>query len=172
MYKSQVIQLSRQNKMLRDTVISQKKVISETERLLVYLEEALILSSKKAELIYQKRRERMIEKKKQEELLKNQLSILKKKRFSQANQDKSDKERQLELKISELSMKDFRSRMEEDEIQTIDQIREEEIKELFKSPEPKIFIQKLKSVYNNALMKQRSLTNSSFKIFHPFFENS
>ena len=43
--------------------------MSESERLLNYVDEAVMLSSKKAEMIYMKRRERLLEKKKQEELI-------------------------------------------------------------------------------------------------------
>ena len=59
--KSQVIQLTRQNKILTETVANQSKLVRETERILHYLDEAVMLSSKKAELIYQKRREKLLE---------------------------------------------------------------------------------------------------------------
>eukprot|EP00347_Sterkiella_histriomuscorum_P015713 403355965 len=125
--KSQVIQLTRQNKALSDTVISQSKLVRETERIIHYLEEAVMLSSKKAELVYQKRRERLLEKKRQ--------------------------------------------RMDEDEIQTLDEIREEQIKELFKSADPRNFIQKLKQNYHSAVNKERRIYNQNFHDHNPLIQN-
>ncbi|CDW78014.1 UNKNOWN [Stylonychia lemnae] len=170
--KSQVIQLTRQNKLLSDTVQSQSRLVRETERMLQYLEEAVMLSSKKAELIYQKRRERILEKKRQEELLRKQQQYqenAKKKRRKQQPQPESKDEGET-IKLYEISIDEYKSRMEEDEIQTLDQVREEQIKELFKSADPRNFIQKLRQTFHHTVIQERRAYQESFYDYHPLIQ--
>ena len=62
--------------------------------------------------------------------------------------------------------------MKEDEIATLDLVREEEIKELFRSPDPRNFIAKLKSTLGQALMQEKKAFNNTFFIAHPLLENN
>lgn len=113
--KSQVIQLTRsvtfpslflQNKILRDTVEHQSTLIRETERIINYLDESVMLSSKKAEIIYQKRRERLLEKRRKEELMRqHQFEAMKKrKRNSQAASEGAPK---VPLKLYEMEIAEY-----------------------------------------------------------------
>ena len=60
--------------------------------------------------------------------------------------------------------------MEEDEVQTLDEIREEQIKEFFKSADPRNFIAKLKKNFHYTVEKERSIFSSELYENHPFIK--
>jgi hypothetical protein len=53
--------------------------------------------------------------------------------------------------LLEISIEEFERKKEEDELKSLDLIREEEIKEFFKSSEPRNFIKKIKTLYSDAI---------------------